>query len=45
MLSTKRAAVNGNVVMMIPSDKNKNLEDITAMNDKLIKRFLSIDLA
>lgn len=45
VLSTKRAAVNGNVVMMLPADKNKNLEDITAMNDKLIKRFLSIDLA
>ncbi len=45
VLSTRRAAVNGNVVMMIPADQNKLAEDITALNDKLTERFLSIDLA
>lgn len=44
VLVKRRAAVNGNVVMMIPSDENKNLEDITALNDKLTDRFLSISM-
>ena len=45
VLATRRAAVNGDIVMMIPADQNKNLQDVTALNDKLEKRFLSIDLA
>ena len=44
VLATRRAAVNGEIVMMIPADQNKNLEDISALNDKLTERFLSIDL-
>ena len=44
VLSTRRAAVNGNVVMMIPAEQNKLLQDITALNDKLTKRFLSIKM-
>ncbi len=45
VLAKRRAAVNGDIVMMIPSDQNKNAEDITALNDKLTERFLSITLA
>ncbi len=44
VLVKRRAAVNGNIVMMIPSDQNKNLDDITALNDKLTDRFLSITM-
>ena len=45
VLATRRAVVNGEIVMMIPAEQNKKLEDISALNDKLEKRFLSIDLS
>ncbi len=44
VLIQRRAAVNGDIIMMIPADENKKGEDITALNDKLTKRFLSITL-
>ncbi|MBR5782768.1 MAG: hypothetical protein IKY33_00915 [Clostridia bacterium] len=44
VLVTRRAAVNGNIVMMMPADENKHAEDISALNDKLEERFKSIKL-
>lgn len=43
VVETYRCAINGNVVMMLPADKNAMQEDITELNDKLIKRFESVE--
>ena len=44
VLATRRAVINGNIVMMIPAEQNKNLEDISALNNKLVDRFLSLSM-
>ena len=43
VVMTYRCAINGNIVMMLPSDQNAGLDDITELNDKLIKRFESVE--
>ena len=44
VLATNRAVINGNLVMMIPTNTNATLMDITAQNDKLAKRFEELKL-
>lgn len=43
VVTTYGCAINGNIVMMLPSDQNAKLEDITEINNKLIERFESIE--
>ncbi len=44
VLATRRAAVNGNIVLMIPADTNERAESVTEMNDRLVERFESLKL-
>lgn len=44
VLATRRAVVNGNIVMMIPSEQNSLGEDISELNQKLVERFEKIKL-
>ena len=44
VLATRRAAVNGVFVLMIPSDLSGNAEDMSALNDKLVDRFMNLKL-
>lgn len=44
VLVSRRAAVNGAFVLMIPSEQNVKGEDVTALNDKLIRRFEELKL-
>lgn len=44
VLATNRAVINGNVVLMIPTNINVSAQDVSEMNDKLVKRFMDIKL-
>ena len=44
VLSTRRAGINGHFVLMIPSDTNAKGEDVTELNDRLVKRFEELKL-
>lgn len=44
VLSTNRAVIKENFVMMIPTNTNANAEDVTELNDRLVKRFEELKL-